>query len=476
MTALNIKPKGSKNMISFYGGCEEFLRCTDHQVILYGGSGAGKTYAACSKLLMLCLKYPGAKALFTRNSYVALVKSGVETFERVCREAGFQIGKKANRPDTIFKLGESKPTEYRFPYARRVDEEGRVYEGESRILIASLSNAKDELGAEYDYIYVNQPELISEDDWQFLTTRANGRRGHTPYPQLFGDPNPEHEQHWINKGGYRIVDGEKTGLGDRWRLIKSVYTDNPTIWNSKLQCFTKEGQLMIERLQQTLNPVMVKRLIEGEWCSHEGLVYGEVWNPAQHVIDAKQLDEYNITDDWDRYWAFDFGFDEPFVWACWVKHPTEELYIQTKLIYMSNRTIMDHVEAIKDATIGEPRPKLAVADRNPESITLLMQGLGVNIISAKKGAGSVATRTNVVYEMLQKNQLKFYNEALIEADRRLLAKKSPIGFENEVLNLRWKPDSLKEERIDGDDHNENAIGYLFSHIKASQRTVPFIWQ
>lgn len=329
---------------------------------------------------------------------------------------------------------------------------------------------------EYDYIYLNQPELSTEDDWQFLATRCNGRRGHVPYPQLIGDPNPEHEQHWIKLGGYELdEEGNKTGSGDRWRLIKSLYKDNPTIWDHKLGCFTKEGELMIQRLRESLNPVMAKRLIEGEWCNYEGLAYGEVWNRAKHVIDSGQLAEYNIDETWDRYWAIDFGFDDPFVWSQFVKHPSQELYIRTKLIYVSQRTILEQAESIKMATIGEPLPKLIVADRNPQEIMLLSQALGMNILSARKGPGTRVAKVDMIYDMLKKDQLKFYADALMEADPRLIAKKSPIGFENEVMNIRWKASAINEELIDGDDHEQDAISYLFLQLKAEQRAVPFIW-
>lgn len=479
MPQINVRPEGSKDVINLYGGCREFMDSKEHQVFLYGGTGSGKTTAMCYRQVMRMIMYPGAKMLFTRDSYVALVKSGVETLEHVITKLGYRIGKKGGGDDVVYRIGESKPTEYRFPYSKSIgikDGKEHIYEGESRILIASLSNVKDELGAEYDYIYLNQPELCTEDDWQFLAGRCNGRRGHTPYPQLMGDPNPEHEQHWIKLGGYELnEEGKKVGSGDRWRMIKSVYTDNPKIWDQKLNCYTKEGELMIQRLRESYSPVMIKRMIDGEWCNNEGLAFGDVWDRTKHVINAEQLNEYGIDETWDRYWAVDFGFDEPFVWSQFVKHPTEELYIRTKLIYISERTILDQAEAIKMATIGEPLPKLIVADRNPQEITLLSQALGMNVMSAKKHSGTRIAKVDVIYDMLKKDQLKFYNDALMEADSRLMARKKPIGFENEVMNLRWKDNTVQETLIGGDDHEFDAMSYLFLQLKADQRIVPFIW-
>jgi hypothetical protein len=480
MPQINLKPEGSKDAFNFYGGCREFLVNQDPQVALYGGTGTGKTTAVCFKILLLSILYPGVKTLITRDSYVALVKSGVETLERVFQEAGYSIGKKSSSEKVIYKLGESKPTEYRFPYAKRTgikDGKEHVYEGESRILIASLSNVNDELGAEYDYIWLNQPELCTDVDWQFLAGRCNGRRGHAPWPQLMGDPNPAHEQHWLWTGGSGVdKEGNKIGLGDRWTLIKSTYRDNPQIWDHKIDIFTKEGQKMIERLERSYDPVMIKRMIEGEWCSYEGLAFGDVWNRSEHVINADELATYNIDDTWDRYWAIDFGFDHPFVFSYWCKHPYNDLYIRTKLIYSSNKTIPMHAEMIKNITLGEPRPKLVVADRNPMEITWLSNELGINIVSAKKPTGSRKAKVNIIYDLLKNNQIKFYDEALVESDPRLLEKKAPIGFENEVLNLRWKPDSKQEDLIDGGDHEMDCISYLFLHLKADKQIIPFIWE
>jgi phage terminase large subunit len=483
MTQINIRPEGSKDAFNVYGGCRKFMTCKDAQAVLYGGTGTGKTTVVALKLVLLSTLYPGSKALATRNSYVALVKSGVETLERVMRELGYQISNKKNSgPNVIYKLGESKPTEYRFPYAKRVDEDGRVYEGQSRILISSLANAKDELGAEYDYVWLNQPELSSEEDWQFLSTRCNGRRGHAPYPQLMGDPNPEHEQHWLWKGGKGFDDytvfpsNSQLGLGDRWTLIKSTYHDNPTIWDHRLGCFTKQGEEMIERLRQSLDPVMTERLLNGEWCSYEGLAFGDVWNRAECVINAEQLEEFQIDDRWDRYWAIDFGFDHPFVFSYWCKHPEKELYIRTKLIYHSGKTIPEHAQTILNITLGEPRPKLVIADRAPQEIAWLSQELGVNIISAKKHAGTRKAKVSAMYDRLKNREILFYDDALVEADPRLLEKKRPIGFENEVLNLRWKPDSKQEDLIDADDHEMDAASYMFLHLKSENHVVPFIWE
>ena len=502
MPNITTKPKGTKGVFSIYGGCEEFMRAKDHQTFLFGGAGSGKTTAECLKLFLLCVKYPGVKALVTRNSYVALVKSALDTFERVARQCGYEIGKKNAGPNVIYRLGESKPTAYLFPYSKYTDPDGRVYEGQSKIVISSLSNAKDELGAEYDYVYVNQPELISESDWEFLITRANGRRGHAPYPLLFGDPNPEHERHWIKVGGYTIDEDEtltnatgQTYLKDeyyrqagkfytvaddkeikdaKWRLIKSTYRDNPTIWDDKLGCFTANGEEMIGRLEASLSPVMARRLLDAEWCSFEGLVFGEVLDRNRHLRPRKEYIN-RINDNWDRYWCFDFGYDDAFTFHIFAKNPDKEEYVCYKYICHTGRTINEHAEQIRDITIGEPRPKLIVADRNPESIAILESELRMNILSAKKGPGSIKAGCNVLIDMLKNDELIFLEDSIVEEDPKMRSKKQPIGFIEEAENYRWDLTKTDEVPIGGQDHCIDAVRYLMTFIKASQKTIPFVW-
>ncbi len=478
MPEINIVPAGTEGAYSPYGGCKLFFEAKEHQVILYGGTGSGKTTAACQLMNLRCIMYPGCKWLFTRTSYTALIKSGIETWERVLKESGWKIGKGKGE---IRKHGDTKPTEYIYPYAKREgkDKYGnpRIYEGCSRVVVASLENARDHLGGEYDYGYLNQPETATEKDWEYLCTRVDGRYDHAPRPQIIGDPNPDGSRHWIKLGGYELEKGQTEADG-RWRIIKSIYTDNPILWDQEKQCFTQEGEERIGRARKGQSVIMQKRMIEGEWADFEGLVYGEAWDRNKHVIKRAELnDAYPDWETWDTYWGIDFGYDDPFVLESFSKHPERELYINTKTIYMSNKTILEHCETIREVFANDPKPKLIVADRNPQEIAILSQALNLNIISAKKGAGSVKTRINVLTDMLKNDQLQFLEDAIVEEDQRLVANRKPIGFPDEVEGMTWRSNTklINDLPNDGGDHGENAAGYIFSHIKADQRIIPFIY-
>jgi PBSX family phage terminase large subunit len=475
MTMINVKEPGAKGAYTPYGGCLEAMTCKDHQMFLYGSAGSGKTTALCHKMMLLCMLYPGVKFLFTRKSYRSLVKSGVETFERVLREHGWEITNKQSSTK-IHKMGDSEPREFRFPYAKRVglkgDNPSHIYEGVSRVVLASLDKVYDEMGSEYDYVYVNQPEQIEEDDWQFLISRANGRRDVAPYPQLMGDPNPAHLKHWIKLGGYELIDGEKVGDGDRWRMIKSSYSDNPKIWDQRLDCFTPTGEEQIGRMMKSMNSIMQKRLIEGEWCSFDGLVYGEVWDRVRHIQSNKL---YDIGDHWERYWAVDFGYTSPHAVLMFARNPENGQFVCYRQIIQAGITTKELARKIKDATIAEPRPRAIIADKNPESIAVLTQELGMNVIPAKKGAGSIKAGIDIVISMLKNDQLVFLEDSVFEEDVKLREDKLPIGFQEEVENYAWNPDKV-ETPIGENDHALDACRYFCTYIKASQRVVPFIWQ
>jgi hypothetical protein len=218
---------------------------------------------------------------------------------------------------------------------------------------------------------------------------------------------------------------------------------------------------------------MASRWIDGEWCSYEGLVFGDVLDRRRHLRPRK---EFNITEQWDRFWCFDFGFDDPFTFHIFAKNPEKEQYVCYRYICHRGRTINEHVDQIKNITIGEPRPKLIVADRNPESISVLEQELGMNIISAKKGPGSIKAGVNILIDMLKNDEIVFLEDSLVEEDPTMVIRKDPIGFIDEAENYRWDLVKKEEIPIGGQDHSIDAVRYLFTHIKANQRVIPFIWE
>ena len=93
-----------------------------------------------------------------------------------------------------------------------------IYPNGSKLTIGGLDDADKYLSAEYDYIYVNQAEEISLDEWEKLCGRATGRAANAPYPQVLADCNPGNPNHWIL---------QKQTLN----RIKTTHQDNPTLFD-----------------------------------------------------------------------------------------------------------------------------------------------------------------------------------------------------------------------------------------------------
>ena len=147
----------------------------------------------------------------------------------------------------ITVYGGSKPKWYDYPNG-------------SKAVCGGMNNADKILSGEYDFIYVNQAEELSLDDWEKLSTRCTGRAGNAPYTQLIGDCNPSHDQHWILKRAK-----EKN---PRLKVFNSTHKDNPTLWDYDEIEWTETGKKTLSTLK-TLIGLRRQRGFEGKWVAEE---------------------------------------------------------------------------------------------------------------------------------------------------------------------------------------------------------------
>jgi PBSX family phage terminase large subunit len=231
-----------------YGGAAELMYCHDHEVIIQGPAETGKTLAACWKAHIIASKYPKAQGAIVRKTQKAVYGSVLQTFERVIEGAPVEI------------YGGEKPEKY-------------IYANGSVIWVGGMDNPDKILSSERDFIYVNQSEELTQDDWEKLLTRATGRAAVVPHPQVFGDCNPSGSQHWIRK---------RPGL----KLIRSMHKDNPTLVDQATGQLTPQGERTMGILSG-LTGVRRKRLFEGIWATAEGAVY-DTFDAGIHVRERER--------------------------------------------------------------------------------------------------------------------------------------------------------------------------------------------
>jgi len=411
-----------------YGGASSYWYSKAPEIIISGPYDTGKTITALNKINYLLSKYTGSRGLMIRKTYKSLINSAVVTFEEKVHQ------KRIGTPGyPLTKLGESKPEWYDYPNG-------------SRLVLGGMDNPGKTLSSEYDFIYVNQAEELTADEWQALTRAASGRAGGAPFAQVMGDCNPDVPEHWILHREPLI-------------LFESRHEDNPDLFDQETGEQTEEGRGRLEALDN-MTGVRLKRGRFGLWVGREGQVYE--FDPAVHLIDR-----FDIPKDWRRYRAIDFGFTNPFVCQWWAEDPDGRLY-RYREIYMSGRTVRVHSETIKRE---KGRFEASVSDHDAEDRATLHEN-GIKTINADK-------RISVGIEMVQERlkvqpdglpRLFLLRDSLIEEDASLRDDETrrPNCTEQEFPGYVWpttKAGRAADERpIKADDHGVDAMRYMVMYF------------
>lgn len=405
-----------------FGAAETVFYARDPEVIVSGPAGTGKSRSCLEKLHLLATKYPGSRHLIARKSRESLSESGLVTYELKVLPEGSPICAGVQRR---FRA------KYRYPNG-------------SEIVIGGMDKPEKVLSTEFDTIYCQEATEITENDWETLITRLRNNR--MPYQQIFGDCNPSSPQHWIKR---RADQGTL-------RMIESRHEDNPELWNRATREWTEFGVSYIGRLDR-LTGVRRLRLRHGIWAMAEGMVYGDVWDPAIHIVDR-----FEIPEEWPRYWVVDFGFTNPFCWQAWAEDNDGRLY-RYREIYRTNRLVEDHAADILKATEGEPRPAAIICDHDAEDRATLERHLGMGTWPAWKG---ITDGVQAVAERLRpagdgRPRIFFLRDSLVERDELLAESKRPQCTDEEWESYVW--DGLKEKPVAQNNHGMDCIRYLVAY-------------
>ena len=426
------------------GACRELFRNKSHELIISGPAGTGKSRACLEKVHWILEKYRRIRVLMIRKTRRSMTQSCIVTYEQEVLP----------RPDYIpFHGGDQ---EYRYPT-------GSIF------AIAGLDDPQKIYSSQWDIIYVNQCEELSEEEW--TQVRSRNRNYVMPYQQLLGDCNPGPPQHWI-------LSRRAQGL---CAVLESRHEDNPVYWDKEKQEWTDKGRDYVFGTLDALPGALKQRLRYGKWASAEGAVYQDSWDRAHHVIPRffkdVPLTEDQVPKDWPRIWSIDFGYKNPFVWQAWAKDPDGRLFLY-KQIYMTNRIVSDHAKQIKEVTKNDPKPIAIICDTDAEDRATFERELGWQTKGAWKavsvGIQGVEARLRKAGD--GKARLFFLEESLIEIDQTLLAAKKPTRTEDEFEVYVWETSSGRrkgEEPKKENDHGCDGVRYCVAHVdELNKRTMP----
>lgn len=339
-------PRFTDHIASVFHDVLRDLKAERHsEYWLRGGRGSGKSSFISIAIIRGLLKHPQAHAIVYRRVAATLRES-------VYEQLVWAVDKLGLRPWFQFKIS---PLEIRYkPTGQRILFRGADDPGKSKSIKLS--------GGYFGYLWFEElAEFRCMDD--IINIQASVLRGTQAHTVTFYSYNPpQSAQSWVNAEALKSIP---------LRLVHaSSYLDVPAEWL---------GASFIARAEQ------MKATNER---AYRHTYLGEVTGTGGQVFDNLEIRE--ITDaeigTFDRFYnGLDFGFavdPDAFVRAAFVPN-TRRLYIITE--YYSSHTPAETLARNVAALAG--RELITCDSADPRMISEL-RSRGVNVVGAKKGAGS----------------------------------------------------------------------------------------
>jgi len=216
------------------------------------------------------------------------------------------------------------------------------------------------------------------------------------------------------------------------------------------------------------------RFLLNKWTGYEGLIY-DCFNPATHSIPR-----FRIPESWRYVMDIDFGYNAPLVCQYWAISPDEKWYLERE-IYYSHRTVNQHAPLIKK--MMEERNLIpGVLNRKDNAGKVILRECEIYSdhdsedqatleeygISSQNADKNVSAGIQKVWEMINGNQVFFFEDALIEKDPMLEAKDFPTRTSEELGGYIWMNDQ-KEQPKKENDHGMDGMRYgIYSHYNEAQ--------
>lgn len=245
----------------------EFLQAREKYVAYGGARGGGKTWVVRLKAHILCLKYPGFKALILRRTYPELEDNHITPLRELSRGvATYNESKKA--------LTYLNGSTIRFGYA------------------ASAGDLLRYQGQEYDVIFIDEATQFKEEAFTKLKACV---RGVNNYPKrIYLTCNPGGIGHaWVKR---LFVDRNFNEREDsyEYRFIRARVQDNVALMNADPD-YLKNLESLPDGLREAW--------LEGKWDITAGSYFAE-FDRDVNVTDPIELKDY-----WKYYCAIDYGLD-----------------------------------------------------------------------------------------------------------------------------------------------------------------------
>jgi len=359
----------------------ELVNSNETVIVNIGGARSGKSYATMQYLVYKLLSEKNRFFLVTRKTFPSLRVSIILPFLEMLRDLGV-------------------------PYIYNKAEHLLVTR-DNMLLFLSLDNREKIKSTEFNYIWMEEANEFSYEDYQIFKMRLS-RRTDTKN-QIILTSNPV--ECYISE---RVMIEERD-----IRIIRSNYKDNP---------FLSQDYIRLLEDLRNQNTTLYKIYTLGEFALPEGLVYDNF----------EVIYRYDPGEKHRVVWGLDFGYNNP---TALVKLAVDEdrkhIYVLDEF-YRTHLTNSELIEVVKDR-VGEN--EVVVCDSaEPDRIRELQQA-GVWAVPAMK------TRTADDIHFIKSFKIFIMNHC--------------ENFIKEIKNYSWKQKNGKwlEEPVDFMNHALDAMRY-----------------
>ena len=288
---------------------------------LQGGTRSSKTYSLCQLFIVKCLQDTGKVYTICRKTLPALKGTAYRDVISILKELELYTEENHNKSQLSYPLN------------------GNLKE------IISVDQPQKIRGRKIDYLWLNEANEFTYEDWQQLILRTTDK--------IYLDYNPSDPYSWIY---------EKVVVRDDCTFIKSTYKANPFLDDDTVA--------EIERLKD----------LDPDYWQVYGL--GEI-GTVQTMI----FRNFNLVDDVQGNligYGLDFGFTNSPTALVEVRQMDDNLYIK-ELLYQKRLTNTDLANKLRELNIDR-QTEIIGDSAEPKSIEEIYRQ-GFNIKPAKKGAG-----------------------------------------------------------------------------------------
>jgi phage terminase large subunit len=347
-------------------------------VVNQGGSRSGKTYSLLQMLIIMAMQEKGKVYSIVRKSLPSLKMTAYRDFFEILRNLDLYDEARHNKSDYTYTLN------------------GNLFE------FISLDQPQKKRGARRDYLFCNEANELSWEDFFQLLVRTTGK--------IWIDYNPSDAFHWIY---------DRLLTRDDVTYIQSTYKDNPFLDKSIVE--------EIERLQNTDEDYWrIYGLGERGMSRATIFQFGNAEVPQDATLLA---------------YGMDFGYTNDPTALVAVYKAGDNLYLD-ELIYQTGLTNPDISNHLKSLNLDR-RSEVFADSAEPKSIEELHR-MGWNVKPTQKGADSVIVGIDV---------LKRHKLFVTPRSNNLI---------KEMQNYKWTEDknsNLLNKPIDAFNHAIDAVRY-----------------